>query len=111
MSTMDNNNEFNDSQEPSLISFNSINSDVITNKRLFEIKDEEVLSRLSSIIPDACQVISNTKLVLGGIYQAFLPAGARLAKSKDMAGAVRGFYHGANGINGHAKIKRHGRSC
>ena len=104
MSTMDNNNEFNDSQEPSLISFNSINSDVITNKRLFEIKDEEVLSRLSSIIPDACQVISNTKLALGGIYQAFLLAGARLAKSKDMAGAVRGFYHGANGINGHANF-------
>ena len=38
------------------------------------------------------------------LYQAIIPAGAKLANSRDMEGAVRGFYHGADGINGHANL-------
>ncbi len=40
----------------------------------------------------------------GQLYQAVLPKGAVLAKSKDMEGAVRGFVHGAGNIKEHANF-------
>lgn len=38
------------------------------------------------------------------MYRAIIPAGAKLTDSKAMEGAVRGFYHGADGIRGHANL-------
>ena len=38
------------------------------------------------------------------LYRAIIPAGAKLTDSKAMEGAVRGIYHGADGIRGHANL-------
>ena len=38
------------------------------------------------------------------LYRAVIPAGAKLTNSKTMEGAVRGIYHGADGIKGHANL-------
>ena len=38
------------------------------------------------------------------LYRAIIPAGAKLADSRTMKGAVRGIYHGADGIQGHANL-------
>ena len=40
----------------------------------------------------------------GDIYRAAIPSGATLSKSTQMEGAVRGFYHGAEGIKGQANL-------
>ncbi|NRZ07715.1 hypothetical protein DFR90_000176 [Clostridium beijerinckii] len=38
------------------------------------------------------------------LYRAIIPAGAKLANSREMDGAVRGIYHGAEGVKGHANL-------
>lgn len=38
------------------------------------------------------------------LYSAIIPVGTKLTDSKAMEGAVRGIYHGADGIRGHAKF-------
>lgn len=38
------------------------------------------------------------------MYRAIIPAGAKLTNSREMEGAVRGFYRGADGIQGHANL-------
>jgi len=76
---------------------------------LIEIKDEKVISRLKSAVPQLAQVGINagalaqgTQLVNQGVYQAILPAGAKLVNSQNMQGAVRGFFRQGNGIAGQA---------
>lgn len=76
--------------------------------KLIEIKDEKLLARIDNLIPGLLQAgnAANNAIQANGelLYQAIIPAGAKLANSKDMEGAVRGFYHGADGINGHANL-------
>lgn len=76
---------------------------------LIEIKDEKVISRLKSAVPQLAQVGINAgalaqgaQLVNQGVYQAILPAGAKLVNSQNMEGAVRGFFRQGNGIAGQA---------
>ena len=38
------------------------------------------------------------------LYRAIIPAGAKLTNSRATEGAVRGFYQGAGGIQGHADL-------
>lgn len=38
------------------------------------------------------------------LYRDAIPAGAKLTNSKAMEGAVRGIYHGVDGIKGHANL-------
>lgn len=38
------------------------------------------------------------------LYRVIIPAGEKLTNSKAMKGAVRGIYHGADGIKGHANM-------
>lgn len=73
---------------------------------LIEITNSKVLAQINNMIPELMQAgnaaynvarTSGTKL-----YQAIIPAGVQLSNSRDMPGAVRGIYHGANGIKGHA---------
>lgn len=78
------------------------------DEELVEVKDEKLLARIDSLIPgmgqagvavaDAVQAAGDT------VYRAIIPAGAKLADSKAMEGAVRGIYHGADGIKGHANL-------
>ena len=76
--------------------------------KLIEIKDEKLLARIDNLVPDLLQAgnAANNAIQANGevLYQAIIPAGAKLANSRDMEGAVRGFYHGADGINGHANL-------
>ena len=76
---------------------------------LIEIKDKKVISRLTSAVPQLARVGINagalaqgTQLVNQGVYQAILPAGAKLVNSQNMEGAVRGFFRQGNGIAGQA---------
>lgn len=79
--------------------------------KLIEIADSKVLARINNLIPElfkvgnaagnAVQAVQANGQVL---YQAIIPAGAKLANSKDMAGAVRGIYHDTKGVKGHANL-------
>ena len=79
--------------------------------RLVEITDSKVLAHVDSLLPglaqagnavnNAAQAVQENGEVL---YRAIIPAGAKLTNSKAMEGAVRGFYRGADGIQGHANL-------
>lgn len=79
---------------------------------LVEITDSKVLAHVNNLVPglaqagnaanNAAQAVQATN---GGVlYRAIIPAGAKLTDSKAMEGAVRGFYRGADGIQGHADL-------
>jgi len=78
------------------------------NSSLIEIKDSAVLARIDSLIPGLAQsgVGAANAVRAGGetVYKAIIPAGTKLANSNSMDGAVRGFYRGADGIQGHANL-------
>ena len=83
----------------------------IDDNKLIEITDRKVLSRVSNLIPGLVQVgnVANNAFQAAQtngevLYRAILPAGAKLSDSKEMGGAVRGLYHEANGIKGHANL-------
>lgn len=76
---------------------------------LVEIKDDNVINRIISAVPQLAQagvnavaVAEGVQLVNQGVYQAILPAGAKLVNSKEMEGAVRGFFRNKKGIAGQA---------
>lgn len=78
---------------------------------LVEITDSKVLAHVNNLIPELLQarIADNNTMQAakaGGevLYRAIIPAGAKLANSKTAEGAVRGFYHGADGIQGHANL-------
>ena len=77
------------------------------DSNLVEITDSTVLSRINNVIPSLGQAaVSVGNLVASKevLYRAVIPAGEKLAKSKSIEGAVRGIYHGKNGIKGHANL-------
>lgn len=81
--------------------------------QLSEIVDSKVLTYVSNLVPALGQVGNAShnvaRAVKSGdevVYRAIIPAGAKLADSKAMTGAVRGYYHGTNGIGGHANFVR-----
>lgn len=79
------------------------------DSKLVAVTDRKVLARVAGLIPELAQVGSSVQRTAKTIqksgevlYKAVIPKGAKLAKSKSMNGAVRGFYHGKKGIAGHA---------
>lgn len=81
--------------------------------RIAEIKDKNLLAQIDNVIPRAVQAVANAAAVndyqnkanaVGVLYQAIIPKGAVLAESRAMDGAVRGIFHGKNGISGHANL-------
>ncbi len=80
----------------------------IDEKSLFEITDRTVIARISETFPAAAETvaktITNKALKNVELYKAVIPSGATLAESKQMEGAVRGFYRGAKGIKGQANL-------
>jgi len=80
----------------------------IDDKKLFEITDNTVIARISEIIPSAAEkiakTINNKALKNVELYKAVIPNGVTLADSKQIEGAVRGFYRGTKGIKGHADL-------
>ncbi|SEW20519.1 topoisomerase IV [[Clostridium] fimetarium] len=80
----------------------------IEEKSLFEITDHTVIARISEIIPAAAETVAKTltnkALKNVELYKVVIPSGVTLAESKQMEGAVRGFYRGAKGIKGQANL-------
>ncbi len=81
------------------------------DKRLVEITDSKVLAHISSLVPGLAQAGNAANNVIQAVqssgevlYRVIIPAGAKLADSKSMEGAVRAIYHGANGIAGQANL-------
>ena len=79
--------------------------------QLVEITDSRVLTHINNLIPGMAQAgnaVNNVVQATQGagevLYRAIIPAGAKLTDSKAMEGAVRGIYHGADGIKGHANL-------
>ena len=78
---------------------------------LAEITDSKVLAHINQLVPNLAQagnVVNNAVQAAQAngevLYRAIIPAGAKLANSRDMAGAARGIFHGADGIQGHANL-------
>ena len=80
----------------------------IEENSLVEVTDSKVLARIDQVVPGLAQsgTAAATAVQANGqvLYQAIIPAGAKLTNSKAMEGAVRGFYRGADGIQGHANL-------
>lgn len=79
--------------------------------KLVEIKDSELLARIDNLVPGFAQagVAANNAAQAfnaGGevLYRAILPAGAKLADSRSVEGAVRGMYMEAGKIKGNANF-------
>ena len=80
--------------------------------KLVEITDSKVLAHVNNLVPGLAQAgnaVNNTAQAVQAangevLYRAVIPAGAKLTNSKVMEGAVRGIYHGADGIKGHANL-------
>ena len=80
--------------------------------QLVEVKDSQLLAGIDNAIPGTLQAFANTGAVhayqeaaksAGQLYQAIIPKGAVLDKSRVMEGAVRGSYRDvANSIKGNA---------
>lgn len=79
---------------------------------LVEITDSKVFAHVNNLIPGLVQVgntvnnVAQAAQAANGevLYRAIIPAGAKLSNSKAMEGAVRGFYRGVDGIQGHANL-------
>lgn len=80
--------------------------------RLVEITDSKVLAHVNNLVPGLVQAgnaVNNAAQAVQAangevLYRAVIPAGAKLTNSKAMKGAVRGIFHGADGIKGHADL-------
>lgn len=80
--------------------------------RLVEVKDKKLLARIDSAVPGTLQAVANAGAVkeyseavknAGQLYQAIIPKGAILDKSRAMEGAVRGSFRDVpNSIKGQA---------
>ncbi len=75
---------------------------------MFEITDNKILGHIDNLVPGLIQAGTTANNAIQAnanvVYQAIIPAGATLTKSSDMKNAVRGIYHGKNGIKGHANL-------
>lgn len=76
------------------------------DSKLVEITDKKVLAHVNKLFPELLQVGNTVKSLAKDkiVYRVILPAGAKLANSKDLDGAFRGIYRGVNGIQGHANL-------
>lgn len=78
------------------------------SKSMFEIKDNKILGHIDNLVPGLIQIGTTANNAIQAnssvVYQAIIPAGASLSDSASMKNAVRGIYHGKNGIKGHANL-------
>ena len=84
---------------------------IIDESKLVKITNSKVLAHVNNLVPglaqagnaanNAVQAVQANREVL---YRAIIPAGAKLTNSNAMENAVRGLYHGADGIKGHANL-------
>ena len=84
---------------------------IIDESRLVEIKSSKVLAHVNNLVPELAQVGNTANNAIQAVqansevlYRAIIPAGAKLTNSNAMENAVRGIYHGADGIKGHTNL-------
>jgi len=99
----------NDSTNELQVQFNML-SDIreIDESRLVEIKNSKLLAHVNNLLPEAFKTATTVGNAVQGstktLYEAILPAGKQLAKSKNTEGAFRGFTMGKKGIDGSAEF-------
>lgn len=81
----------------------------LDERKLYEIKDSNVIARINETVPALTNTVAKTVTnkglqSVGEVYRAIIPSGATLSKSKDLEGAVRGFYSNGKGIAGQANL-------
>lgn len=81
----------------------------IKERKLYEIRDSSVLARINETVPALTNTIAKSIThkgiqSTGEVYRAVMPSGVTLSKSKEMEGAVRGFYSNGKGIGGQANF-------
>lgn len=80
----------------------------IDESRLVEITDSKLLGHVNNLLPEAFKTATTVGNAVQGstktLYEAILPAGKQLAKSKNTEGAFRGFTMGKKGIDGSAEF-------
>lgn len=78
----------------------------LSNNELVEVTDSSLVTSIRDgvLLADAAKDVAKVVKKSGAIYKAIIPAGAKLTNSSEMKGAVRGIYHGADGIKGHANL-------
>ena len=68
----------------------------IDESRLVEIKDNKLLGKINNLIPETFKTATTIDNAIQDttkkIYEVVIPSGEKLVNSKDMEGAVRGFY-------------------
>lgn len=95
-----------------VIPMEMLSADSMPDERnLVEITDNKVLAHVNNLIPGLAQVANAANNAVQAVqasgevlYRVIIPAGAKLADSSVMEKAVRGIYHGADGIRGHANL-------
>ena len=85
--------------------------EISDESKLVEITDSKVLAHVNNLVPGLAQAsvagLNAVQAAKAGnevLYPAIVPAGAKLTNSRATEGAVRGFYQGAGGIQGHADL-------
>src|SRR5699024_2802377 len=80
----------------------------IDDSRLIEIKDSKLLGHINNLIPETIKAATTAGNAIQGstktVYEAILPAGKQLAKSRKTEGAFRGLTLGKKGIDGSAEF-------
>ncbi len=84
---------------------------LLYENKLVEIKDNKVLARVNHLVPELAQIGNLANNAAQAVrengevlYSVIIPAGAKLADSRAVDGAVRGFYRGAENIRGQANF-------
>lgn len=102
-----------DNEDELEILIEKLSVDVIEDKsKLVEITDSKILAYINKLVPELAQVskavmntIQSGRCEKGNVlYRAIIPSGTNLASSKDMKGALRGFFYDVDGIKGHANF-------
>jgi hypothetical protein len=107
-----NSEQVNEEMNHLMIQLEQLSLDSIPDEtKLMEITDSKVLAQVTNLIPElfkagnaAGNAVQGAKANAEVLYRAIIPAGAKLANSREMDGAVRGIYHGAEGVKGHANL-------
>lgn len=80
----------------------------IDESRLVEITDSKLLGHVNNLLPETFKAATTVGNAVQGstknLYEAILPAGKHLSKSKNTEGAFRGFTMGKKGIDGSAEF-------
>ncbi|WP_207657517.1 hypothetical protein [Garciella nitratireducens] len=85
--------------------------EIIDENKLVEITNSKVLAHVNNLVPGLAQVgnvahnAAQAAQANGEVlYRAIILVGTKLTDSKAMENAVRGIYHGTDGIKGHANL-------